>query len=322
MTEIQGYDILCGVKGAVSETQYKNERSKDMSKKHMEDNTQYIDEERRAPTKLERKALEAALDEMGMKKSLGKDAVLVGRQDEPYGWYLLDLGDCVGDGKGRYLILGDCLDVLPDYDKLLTLKEVHSFAFGESDGRFEAMQKWGVFKGISDKLWHKATDAGVEFTEQSVEWSEEAEEWKICYCIRWEVCDGLHGNTAISIPANLASREEADRAFIADLENAAVTETSAEYIVARLKGKKSPAAKMIKEAWVLTTIDAEGKVYPEIHLRFVSCVDRVFDELNAHTDSFDEYDIPAMRKELEGNLYLEDAKTGFKFVIALCPVCD
>jgi len=293
-----------------------------MSKKHMEDNTQYIDEERRAPTKLERKALEAALDEMGFKKSLGKNAVLVGRQDEPYGWYLFDLGDCFKEGKGRYLILGDCLDVLPDYDKFLTLKEVHSFAFGESDGRFEAMQKWGVFKGISDELWHKATDAGVEFKEQSVEWSEEAEEWKICYCIRWEACDGLHGNTAISIPANLPTREDADRAFVADLENVAVNESSAEYIVARLKGAKIPSSKTAKEAWVLTIIDKEGKVYPEIHLKFASCVDRVIEELKSHTKSFDAYDIHAIQDELTGQLYWEDPLTGFKFDLVLCPVCD
>ena len=36
----------------MSETQYKNERSNDMSKKHMENNKQYIDEERRPPTRM------------------------------------------------------------------------------------------------------------------------------------------------------------------------------------------------------------------------------------------------------------------------------
>ena len=292
-----------------------------MSKNHMESNTQYVDEHR-APTDDERKAIDAALVAFGARNDLGKNAILVGRQDEPYGWYLFDLGDCLNDGKRRYLILGDCLDVLDDFAKLLTLKDLHEFALREDDGRYDALQEWGLFKGISTELWNKAILAGVSFESRYIAWDEESAEWKLYYHVRWKVCEGLHGNTAIRITATNFSHEYADKAFIADFENVSVTEDSAKNIVARLKGEKSPVAKMIKEAWVLTIIDAEGKVYPEIHLQFAPCVDRVIEELKSHTSSFDAYDVPAIQDELRNQMYWEDPMTGFKFDLVLCPVCD
>lgn len=185
-----------------------------MSKKHMEANMKYVDEERRAPTEEERKAIANALAEMGEMEILGADAVLVGRQDEPYGWYLFDLGDCVGDGKGRYLILGDCLDVLPDYNRVLTLKEVHEFAMCEMDGRYEAIQKWGVFQSLSMGLKTALSCVlGDEGLDETMEWDDKQKEWKMRFDVSFTTDKGVTICKTIFIPALLSCKHEADNAF-------------------------------------------------------------------------------------------------------------
>lgn len=299
-----------------------------MSKKHMENNTQYIDEERRAPNKDERDAINAALVDFGEMQILGEDAVLVGRQDEPYGWYLFDLGDCVGDGKGRFLILGDCLDVLPDYGRLLTLDEVHSFAFTESDGRFDAIQKWDVFNGITYAFWHRAEDAGLSFEDQYMKWNDETEEWNIYYPIRWKVCDGLHANSVVRIPANLATRKDADKAFIADLKNIRVNEPSAEPIVAALEGRKTPAhrkekvVKMGQTVWVLN-IDSNGEVpMPEVHMTLKSCVAAAIKDIKEHMEEGDEVDFAEAEKYLLNQFHWKWDAMETYYDITECPVCD
>lgn len=282
-------------------------------------------EENRLASKVETEFILTAMESFGIHNADAYKYHLYGRYDAPYGWYLFGVEPLSPHGDencGKFLILGDCLDVLPDYNKLLTLAEVHEFAFEESDGRFDAVQEWGLFKGITDKLWHKATDSGVEFEHQCMKWDDEAEEWKIIYIVRWDVCDGLHGSTAIRIPANLPTREDADRAFIADFKNVSVTEKSAEVIVSQLEGKKTVTPEKKEEVWVLTIIDQDGNVYPEVHKRFSSCVDRAIEEMKAHTKSFDAYDVPAIQDELRNQMYWEDPITGFKFDLVLCPVCD
>jgi len=291
-----------------------------MSKKHMEDNTQYIDEERRAPTKLERKAIEAALDEMGIKKSLGKNAVLVGRQDEPYGWYLFDLGDCVGDGKSRYLILGDCLDVLEDYDGLLTLGEVHSFALAESDGRFDAIQKWGLFKGISDGLWNKVTDAGVSIEDQYMKWDADAGEWKLHYDIEWDDSDGHYERTEVVIPANLSCTEDADGAFISDLKNVGVTTPSALVILAKINGEDVEKVKTPKTVWVLT-IEHDGEKFPEAHLTYDGAVEGVVNDIKEHEVDGEEYDYDKIREKVREDHYYEDGTNETTYDLAECRLC-
>lgn len=123
------------------------------------------------------KALEGFAD-----KEYGKEVEnfayhLYGRQDEPYGWYLFGISpieelygsDKFADGQAeKFLILGDCLDVLPDYNRVLTLKEVHEFAINEMDGRYAAMEKWGVFQSLSMEL--KETMADISVDEQGYVW--------------------------------------------------------------------------------------------------------------------------------------------------------
>lgn len=291
-----------------------------MSKKHMEGNSQYIDEERRAPNSDERKAIDAALADFGEMKVLGEDAVLVGRQDEPYGWYLFDLGDCVGDGKSRYLILGDCLDVLEDYDGLLTLGEVHSFAFAESDGRFDAIQKWGLFKGISDGLWNKVTDAGASFEDQYMKWDTDAGEWKLHYDIEWDDSDGHYERTEVVIPANLSCKEDADGAFISDLKNVCVTTPSALVILAKINGEDVEKVKTPKTVWVLT-IEHDGEKFPEAHLTYDGAVEGVVNDIMEHEVDGEEYDYDRIREKVRGDHYYEDDTNETTYDLAECRLC-
>jgi len=192
-----------------------------MGERHMEENAQYVMENRTA-NENERKCCEKALEIFGWKDADLYEFHLYGNQDEPYGFYLFGItrkdGECFDDGQDeKYLMLGDCLDVLPDYEKVLTLAEVHDALVAEdSDGRCEAAQKWGVYRSISIDLYNVLADMEVSVENERVFRDAKESEWKLSLDVAFATDMGGYEVITITIPAQLGSREDADREFFSE----------------------------------------------------------------------------------------------------------
>ena len=167
----------------------------------------------RLANEVEKDACAKALLEFGKEPGDYADIYLYGRYDAPYGWYVFGLNSC-RDAKGEYLILGDCLDVLPDYGRVLSLKEVHDFAICEMDGRYEALQDWGLFQPVSPGMKNAICDvAGDEALDERMEWSDDAREWQMAYDVHCRTADGKDLTETVSFTAFYDAQGTADRRF-------------------------------------------------------------------------------------------------------------
>ncbi len=291
---------------------------------------------------------------------------LYGRYDAPYGWYLFGIspieelygGETFADGQAeKFIILGDCLDVLPDYGRVLTMEDVHEFAIGEMDGRYEAIQEWGVFKSISMKLKNTlANVVGDDGLDESVEWNDSVGGWTLKFCVSFTTDKGADECRVIYIPAQLTCQSEADDAFAAQWRG---YRTEYDKEVARTSGlefsnvlSKQRSIYEIDKAiryyidtvrtdfemedreesprlsdgqtyvWVLT-IMKDGQNFPEVHTTFDGAVDGVIVDIQEHMDEeeVDDYDFVAIKKSLENDRYWEDEKKEAVYDIAECPLC-
>lgn len=289
-----------------------------MSERHMEENTQYVMENRMADQN-ETDAIVKALESFGVKDAENYAYHLYGRQDEPYGWYLFGMSpieefygsDQFADGQTeKFIILGDCLDVLEDYNRVLTLKEVHEFAICEMDGRYEAIQKWGVFQSLSMELKNMIADTFGSDMDETVEWDNVRREWKLKFDLEFLTDCGSECHQSVRIPAMFNMKEEADeefakewdairRAFSVDDRRREFADNGLSYTealdwakseerkIAEINnaiktyyGKKHDAAEAAQDlqfkdgqgyVWVLT-IMAQGQNFPEVHKTFDGAV--------------------------------------------------
>ena len=334
-----------------------------MSKKHMEANTQYVMENRMA-NQVETDAIVKALEGFA-DKEYGKEVEryayhLYGRQDEPYGWYLFGISpieelygsDKFADGQAeKFLILSDCLDVLPDYNRVLTLKDVHGFAIGEMDGRYEAIQKWGVFQSLSMELKTAlACVLGDEGLDETVEWDNKKWRWMLKFDVSFTTDSGSECHKTIRIPAWFSTKEDADNEFAKEWEAYrkafSIDDKVREYadngfpftdatqwaqdeernIVAinneirEFFGRKTE--NLQESVWVLT-ITREGQNFPEVHRTFDGGVASAMDDICRHIEDEDagEYDLNAIRKEIAEERYWKDENTNTVYDVCECPLC-
>ena len=277
---------------------------------------------------------------------------LHGRYDAPYGWYLFGLGD-VHDEKGEYLILGDCLDVLPDYNRVLTLKDVHEFAICEMDGRYEAIQDWGVFKSPSMGLKNMIADTFGSDMDETVEWDNVRREWKLKFDLEFLTDCGSECHQSVRIPAMFNMKEEADeefakewdairRAFSVDDRIREFADNGLSYTEA-LDWAKSEERKIAEinnaiktylgedvsedvdwenKVWVLT-ITREGQNFPEVHKTFDGAVESAIADVRDHVEEGDEdeYNFNAIKNEIAEERYWKDENTDTVYDVCACPVC-
>ena len=176
--------------------------------------------EGRLANKIEANAILKAAGSLGIENADAYLYFLYGQYDAPYGWYLFGVKPLTGkpfdDGQTeKFLILGDCLDVLPDYNRVLTLKDVHEFAKGEMDGRYEAIQEWGVFRSLSMKLKTMLVDVteNDESVDEVMEWSANNQRWELKYNVSYTTDAGAEENVEVRIPACLSCNQAADDEF-------------------------------------------------------------------------------------------------------------
>lgn len=334
-----------------------------MSKKHMEANTQYVMENRMA-NQVETDAIVKALEGFADKK-YGKEVEryayhLYGRQDEPYGWYLFGISpieelygsDKFADGQSeKFLILGDCLDVLPDYNRVLTLKDVHGFAIGEMDGRYEAIQKWGVFQSLSMEFKTAlAFVLGDEGLDETVEWDKKRKQWMLKFDVSFMTDSGSECHKTIRIPATFFAKEDTDNEFAKEWEAYrkafSLDDKVREYadngfsfteatqwaqdeernIVAindairEFFGREKES--VTESVWVLT-ITREGQNFPEVHKTFEGAVDSAIADVRDHVEEGDEdeYNFDAIEKEIAEERYWKDENTNTVYDVCECPLC-
>ena len=306
--------------------------------------------ENRAANADEINAIKKALDEFGVKDVCSDFAFLFGRYDAPYGWYLFKL-NVNNDHQTKFLILGDCLDVLPDYDRLLTLKDVHEFAFCEMDGRYEAMQKWGVFQSLSMGLKIAiANVVGDEGLDEVAEWDDKRKEWMLRFDVSFTTESNADCFKTIRIPAMFSTKEDADNEFAKEWEAYrkafSVEDKVREYtengfsftdatqwaegeersIVAindairEFFGREKDG--VTESVWVLT-IKKDGQNFPEVHKTFDGAVESAIVDIQEHMDEEDEgeYDFDAIKKEIAEERYWKDENTNTVYDVCECPLC-
>lgn len=310
--------------------------------------------EGRLANDVEVEAIKKALAEFGEMECLSDGAILLGRYDAPYGWYLFKMPRVPVDGA-QYMILGDCLDVLPDYNRLLTLKDVHNFAIGEMDGRYEAIQEWGVFRTLSMKLKTMLVDLteNDESVDEVMEWSANNQRWELKYNVSYATDAGAEEHIEVRIPARLSCNQEADDEFArnwheerkafdveVEMENAkmggasfddaygwakskerkmAEIDNALRYYIETGKtdyGKIKDAAEQKQGVWVLTIINGDKEVAPEVHMTFEGAVLGVKKDLDdCRKEQWEE-----IQKELEGQSYWYDEESETAYDITQCPV--
>ncbi len=194
-----------------------------MSEIHNEKGKRFVKEDRMA-NQDETDAIVKAMESFGMNDAENYAYHLYGRMDEPYGFYVFGItpieefygSDKFADWQTeKYIILGDCLDVLPDYDSMLTLQDVHEFAICEMDGRYEAIQKWGLFQSLSSGLKNSLFDHSehLDDMDEIMYWRESRNNWVLRFDMPYTTIRGANEMVVLTIPANLSSQEEADAAF-------------------------------------------------------------------------------------------------------------
>ena len=308
--------------------------------------------ENRAANADEINAIKKALDEFGVKDVCSDFAFLFGRYDAPYGWYLFKL-NVNNDHQTKFLILGDCLDVLPDYGRMLTLKDVHEFAYSEMDGRYEAIQKWGVFQSLSMGL--KVALAGVlgdEGLDETVEWDKKRKDWMLRFDVHYTTDQGADECHTLRIPAFLSYEQEADEAFAHEwkdyreafnVKNAVreYTDNMATfdegYQLAKSKERSickiwdviryyEAQALQFKDGqgyvWVLTIIK-DGQNFPDVHKTFDGAVESAIADMKEHKndEGVDGYDYDRISKVLDEDRYWKDENTDAEYDICECPIC-
>lgn len=311
--------------------------------------------EGRLANEVEVEAIKKALAGFGEMECLSDGAILLGRDDEPYGWYLFKLPSVPVDGA-QYMILGDCLDVLPDYTEMLTLQDVHEFAIVEMDGRYEAIQDWGVFRAISMPLKQMLVDmtGASEGVMEMVEWSQTKRKWYLRYSIQYKTDREGWCHSLIFIPACLSCSREADfeyakgwredlQKFDVDftVENLNILGASFEDALADATAQKRKMAEIdnairyyletdktdyrkVKEAmheqsvWVLTIMNGDNEVSPEVHSSFSGAVEGVKTDIDDCKMSQWE----DIRKQLEEQMYYYDEESETTYDISLCVVGD
>ena len=313
--------------------------------------------EGRLANEVEVEAIKKALAEFGEMECLSDGAILLGRDDEPYGWYLFKMPRVPVDGA-QYMILGDCLDVLPDYTKMLTLKDVHEFAIVEMDGRYEAIQDWGVFRAISMPLKQMLVDmtGDSEGVMEMVEWSQTEGRWNLRYSIQYKTDREGWCHSLIFVPACLSCSREADfeyakgwredlQEFDVDftVENLNILGSSFEDALADATAQKRKIAeidnairyyletgkkdyKKVKDAmptqsvWVLM-IRKDNQNFPVVHDSFSGAVVSAINDIKEHAKEGETYDYEAIREEMVSQLYWKDAAKGVEYDFELCSVC-
>lgn len=275
---------------------------------------------------------------------------LHGRYDAPYGWYLFGLGD-VHDEKGEYLILGDCLDVLPDYNRVLTLKDVHDFAINEMDGRYEAIQEWGVFQSLSMEFKTAlACVLGDDSMDETLEWNEKRKEWMLKFDVSFTTESNADCFKTIRIPAMFSTKEDADNEFAKEWEAYrkafSIDDKVREYAdngfsftdatqwaedeersivvindaIREFFGREKEG--VTESVWVLT-ITREGQNFPEVHKTFDGAVESAIADVRDHVEEGDEdeYDFNAIKKEIAEERYWKDENTNTVYDVCECPLC-
>lgn len=334
-----------------------------MSKKHMEANTQYVMENRMA-NQVETDAIVKALEGFADKK-YGKEVEryayhLYGRQDEPYGWYLFGISpieelygsDKFADGQPeKYLILGDCLDVLPDYNRVLTLKDVHDFAINEMDGRYEAIQEWGLFQSLSMEFKTAlACVLGDDSMDETLEWNEKRKMWMLKFDVSFTTESNAACFKTIRIPAMFSTKEDADNEFAKEWEAYrkafSIDDKVREYAdngfsftdATQWAESEERSVVVINDAireffgrekegvtesvWVLT-ITRDGQNFPEVHKTFEGAVESAIADVRDHVEEGDEdeYDFNAIDKEIAEERYWKDENTNTVYDVCECPLC-
>ena len=318
--------------------------------------------EGRLANKIEANAILKAAGSLGIENADAYLYFLYGQYDAPYGWYLFGVKPLTGkpfnDGQAeKFLILGDCLDVLPDYNRLLTLKDVHNFAIGEMDGRYEVIQEWGVFKTLSMKLKTMLVDLteNDESVDEVMEWSVNNQRWELKYNVSYTTDAGAEEHIEVRIPARLSCNQEADdefarawseerKAFDVDdeMENAktggasfddaygwakskerkiAEIDNAIRYYLETGKtdyGTSKDAAEQKQSVWVLTIVNGDNEVSPEVHMSFTGAVEGVKTDL----DDCKMAQWEDIRKQLEEQMYYYDEESETTYDISLCVVGD
>lgn len=110
----------------------------------------FVKEDRMA-NQMETDAIVKAMEEFGFEHPENYAYHLFGRYDAPYGWYLFGVSpieELTGserfddDLPEKFLVLGDVLDVLPDWGGLLTLSDLKRFAKKAGDGAAGIIAGW------------------------------------------------------------------------------------------------------------------------------------------------------------------------------------
>ena len=316
----------------------------------------------RLANKIEENAMLKAAGSLGIENADAYRYFLYGQYDAPYGWYLFGVKPLTGkpfdDGQAeKFLILGDCLDVLPDYSRVLTLKDVHDFAIGEMDGRYEAIQEWGVFRSLSMKLKTMLVDLteNDESVDEVMEWSANNQRWELKYTVSYATDAGAEEQIEVRIPARLSCNQEADDVFArnwreerkafdveVEMENAKMGGASFDDAYGWAKSKERKIAEIdnalryyietgktdygsIKDAaeqkqgvWVLTIINGDKEVAPEVHMTFEGAVLGVKKDL----DDWRKEQWEEIRNELVEQFYWYDEESKTEYDLDLCPVCD
>ena len=302
-----------------------------MSEIHNEMGRRFVKEDRMA-NQDETNAIVTAMKSFGMNDAEKYAYHLYGRMDEPYGFYVFGItpiAELYGDEKFRdgqtekYIILGDCLDVLPDYDRVLTLQEVHEFAICEMDGRYEAIQKWGVFHSLSAGLKNALFD-NSEHLDEMMYWGESRNNWVLRFDMPYTTDSGANEMVVLTIPANLSSQEEADKAFakawkdyvncfdfdeelmrtVEEVGDGKKASTWVEAKEEKLRGILSVINEYMgykgedtsddveakhnekdnhNKVWVLT-ITKDGQNFPEVHRTFEGAVEGAIADIMEHMD--------------------------------------
>ena len=316
----------------------------------------YINEGRLANQK-EKEACAKAIKSFGLAPD-DYTYYLYGRHDAPYGWYLFGLGEA-HDEKGEYLILGDCLDVLPDHKRVLQLRDVHKFAFEDMSGAYEAIQEWGLFHSLSMPLKQMMCDiCGEESLNETIFWDSFRKEWRLGFEVCYQTEAGAEEEVHTSIPACLSCSKEADEEFAKewgvyrqgyDLKAEATANSAADDSISfdvafdRAKAKEQaiahignainyfietgktdygkPQEQNCPPVWVLT-IRSDGQNFPEVHRTLEGAIKGVTSDVKEHMDGEEGYDFEKIAATMRDERYWKDEMSGTVYDIADCRIWD